>query len=48
MIEIGRERAMNLEQLIPLAESISKHWKVDSFDESLLVPAVIKLQHYKY
>ena len=28
---------MNLEQLLPLAESIFEHWNPDSFDESLLV-----------
>ena len=28
---------MNLEQLLPLAESIFENWDVEKFDESLLV-----------
>lgn len=36
---------MNLEQLIPLAESIFENWDVKKFDESLLVPVSSGVEH---
>ena len=42
---------MNLEQLLPLAESIFENWNPENFDESLLVPVGIEIEHkvsYKY
>ena len=42
---------MNLEQLLPLAESIFENWNPGSFDESLLVPVGAGVEHeffYKY
>ena len=42
---------MNLEQLLPLAESIFENWDTESFDESLLVSVDIGVEHesfYKY
>ena len=47
----GREGAINLEQLLPLAESIFENWDVEKFDESLLVPVGAGVEHesfYKY
>jgi len=47
----GREGAINLEQFIPLAESIFENWNPESFDESLLVPVGVGVEHepfYKY
>ena len=47
----GREGAINLEQLLPLAESIFENWNPESFDESLLVPVGAGVEHesfYKY
>lgn len=47
----GREGAMNLEQLLPLAESIFENWDVEKFDESMLVPVSAGVEHesfYKY
>lgn len=42
---------MNLEQLLPLAESIFENWDIEKFDESLLVPVGAGMEHesfYKY
>jgi hypothetical protein len=47
----GREGTINLEQLLPLAESIFENWCPESFDESLLVPVGAGVGHesfYKY
>jgi hypothetical protein len=47
----GREGAINLEQLLPLAESIFENWSPENFDESLLVPVGAGVEHesfYKY
>jgi len=47
----GREGAINLEQFLPLAESIFENWNSENFDESLLVPAGAGVEHesfYKY
>ncbi len=42
---------MNLEQLLPLAESIFENWNTEKFDESLLVPVGMGMKYaasYKY
>lgn len=42
---------MNLEQLLPLADSIFENWDVEKFDESLLVPiggGTVQETFYKY
>jgi hypothetical protein len=42
---------MDIEQLLPLAESIFENWNVEKFDESLLVTVDAKEEHtifYKY
>jgi hypothetical protein len=42
---------MNLEQFLPLAESIFEHWNPDNFDNSLLVPVDANVEYesfYKY
>ena len=47
----GQEGAINLEQLLPLEESIFENWNPESFDESLLVPVGAVMEHesfYKY
>jgi hypothetical protein len=47
----GREGAINLEQLLLLAESILENWSPESFGESLLVPVGAGVEHesfYKY
>lgn len=51
VILLLREGAINLEQLLPLAESIFENWNPDSFDKSLLVPVGASVEHesfYKY
>jgi len=44
----GREGAINLEQLLPLAESIFENWNVEKFDESLLVPVGVEVKHESF
>jgi hypothetical protein len=47
----GREGAINLEQLLPLAESIFENWNPESFDKSLLIPVGAGVEEeifYKY
>ena len=42
---------MNLEQFLPLAESIFENWDIENFDDSLLVSVGVGVEHesfYKY